>query len=40
VFSTQNLLYVSPKLTNVKTSVLNPNPMPVAPTADLAWKSK
>jgi peptide/nickel transport system substrate-binding protein len=40
VFSTQNLLYAGPKLTNVKTSVLNPNPMPVAPTADLAWKSK
>ncbi|MFD2415148.1 ABC transporter substrate-binding protein [Amycolatopsis pigmentata] len=40
VFSTQNLMYVGPKLANVKASQLNPNPMPVAPTADLAWKSK
>ncbi|GAA4668072.1 MULTISPECIES: ABC transporter substrate-binding protein [Amycolatopsis] len=40
VFSTENLLYVSPKLDNVKTSELNPNPMPVAPTPELAWRNK
>lgn len=40
VFSTDNLLYVSQKLANVKTSELNPNPVPVAPTAELAWKNK
>jgi peptide/nickel transport system substrate-binding protein len=33
-------MYVGPKLANVKASQLNPNPMPVAPTAELAWKSK
>lgn len=40
VFSSQNLSYVSPRLANVTASVLDPNPMPVAPTADLAWHYK
>jgi peptide/nickel transport system substrate-binding protein len=40
IFSTQNLMYVSPKLSNVKASELNPNPVPVAPTAELAWHGK
>lgn len=40
VFSSQNLSYVSPKLANVTASVLDPNPMPVAPTASLAWHYK
>lgn len=32
--------YVSPKLENVTESFLNPNPMPVGPTAALSWKLK
>ncbi|CAH0175348.1 Glutathione-binding protein GsiB [Microbacterium oxydans] len=36
--STMNTYYISPDVTNVKVSALSPNPIPVAPTADLAWR--
>lgn len=39
-FSTQNLWYVSPNLIHVSASVVNPNPLPEAPTAKLAWQIK
>lgn len=35
--ATNNVYYVSPDVTNVRVSALNPNPVPVAPDADLAW---
>lgn len=38
LISTMNVYYVSPDVTNVTVSALNPNPIPVAPTADLAWR--
>ncbi|SDO41885.1 peptide/nickel transport system substrate-binding protein [Klenkia soli] len=38
VISTQNIYYVAEDITGVTASVQNPNPMPVAPEADLAWR--
>jgi peptide/nickel transport system substrate-binding protein len=40
VFSTQNVSYAAAGLQNVESSVLNPNPMPVGPTAELSWRLK
>lgn len=37
VFATSNLFYVSPKVSNAGISAVNANPLPEAPTADLAW---
>jgi peptide/nickel transport system substrate-binding protein len=37
MFSTSNLIYASSKLANVGMSAVNPNPMPEAPSPDLAW---
>lgn len=36
--STMNTYYISPEVENVQISALNPNPIPVAPSADLAWR--
>lgn len=36
--STMNTYFVSPKVANVQISALNPNPIPVGPSADLAWR--
>jgi peptide/nickel transport system substrate-binding protein len=38
VISTQNVYYVAKGITGVTASAKNPNPMPVAPEADLAWR--
>jgi peptide/nickel transport system substrate-binding protein len=38
VISTKNLYYASKDITGVTASVENPNPMPVGPEADLAWR--
>jgi peptide/nickel transport system substrate-binding protein len=38
VVSTQNIYYVSDTVTGVTASAVNPNPMPVAPEAELAWR--
>jgi peptide/nickel transport system substrate-binding protein len=40
IFSTQNVYYTAAALQNVRSSVLNPNPMPVGPTSDLSWRLK
>jgi peptide/nickel transport system substrate-binding protein len=40
VVSADVVTYVSNKVTNVTASVINPNPLPEAPTASLAWRSK
>lgn len=40
VIATEPVNYVSPHLQNVTESFLNPNPVPEAPTADLAWQLK
>ncbi|WP_335981850.1 ABC transporter substrate-binding protein [Streptomyces sp. CA2R106] len=40
IFATQNVYYTAAGLQNVQLSVLNPNPMPVGPTADLSWRLK
>ncbi|WP_225848656.1 ABC transporter substrate-binding protein [Streptomyces sp. HPF1205] len=40
IFSTQSIAYSAAGLQNVQLSVLNPNPMPVGPTADLSWRLK
>jgi peptide/nickel transport system substrate-binding protein len=36
--STDNIFAVGKKVTNVKASALNPNPLPQAPDAQYAWK--
>lgn len=38
ILAAQNIYYVAAGLRNVESSVLNPNPMPVGPTADLSWQ--
>lgn len=38
VIATKNIYYVAEDVTGVTASVQNPNPMPVAPDADLAWR--
>lgn len=38
LIATKNVYYVSPDVAGVTISPLNPNPIPVAPTADLAWR--
>jgi peptide/nickel transport system substrate-binding protein len=38
LIATKNVYYVSPDVTGVQISPLNPNPIPVAPSADLAWR--
>lgn len=40
ILATQNIYYVADGLENVQSSVLNPNPMPVGPTAGLSWRLK
>lgn len=35
--STMNVYFISPDVENVQISPLNPNPIPVGPSADLAW---
>lgn len=40
LFATQNISYAAAGLENIQTSVLNPNPVPVGPTADLSWRLK
>jgi peptide/nickel transport system substrate-binding protein len=40
IFATQNVYYTAAGLQNVQLSVLNPNPMPVGPTAALSWRLK
>jgi peptide/nickel transport system substrate-binding protein len=37
LISTMNVYYVSPKVKGVQISPMNPNPIPVGPSADLAW---
>jgi peptide/nickel transport system substrate-binding protein len=37
LIATNNTYYVSPDVANVRISALNPNPIPVAPSAELAW---
>lgn len=37
LIATNNVYYISPDVKNVRVSTLNPNPIPVAPSADLAW---
>lgn len=38
MFATPDLLYVNPDVSGARTSVQNPNPLPEAPVADLAWQ--
>lgn len=38
VFSADNIAYVGPKVTNVKLSALNPNPIPTGPSREYAWQ--
>jgi peptide/nickel transport system substrate-binding protein len=38
VYSDDNMTYVGPKVTNVKATALNPNPMPTGPDAKYAWQ--
>ncbi|QAY60296.1 ABC transporter substrate-binding protein [Microbacterium protaetiae] len=38
LIATKNVYYVSPHVAGVQISPLNPNPIPVAPSADLAWR--
>ncbi|WAP53571.1 ABC transporter substrate-binding protein [Streptomyces sp. S465] len=40
VFATKNISYASPNLENITSSVINPNPVPVGPSADLSWRLK
>ncbi|MBS2962984.1 hypothetical protein KGA66_08010 [Actinocrinis puniceicyclus] len=40
IFATQSVYYTAAGLQNFQASVLNPNPMPVGPTADLSWRLK
>jgi peptide/nickel transport system substrate-binding protein len=40
VFATQSVYFTASGLQNFQASVLNPNPMPVGPTADLSWRLK
>ncbi|WP_344649220.1 ABC transporter substrate-binding protein [Cryptosporangium japonicum] len=38
LIATENVYYVSSKLEGISASVGNPNPMPVGPTPELAWR--
>lgn len=38
VIATENVYYVNSKLEGINASVGNPNPVPVGPTAELAWR--
>ena len=38
LFTQKSLIYVSKSITNVKTSTLNPNPIPVGPAKEYAWQ--
>ncbi|MBP0459240.1 ABC transporter substrate-binding protein [Streptomyces bomunensis] len=40
VFATKNISYSSPDLEHVTSSVVNPNPVPVGPTAAYSWRLK
>ncbi|WP_330436686.1 ABC transporter substrate-binding protein [Streptomyces griseoaurantiacus] len=38
VFATKNISYAAENLENIRSSVVNPNPVPTGPRADLSWR--
>ncbi len=38
VFATKNISYATKDLKNITSSVINPNPVPTGPRADLSWR--
>jgi peptide/nickel transport system substrate-binding protein len=38
LFTQKSLIYISKAITNVKTSTVNPNPIPVGPAKEYAWQ--